>query len=427
MKVKDLELDETVLDWLININASENTRRSYLTGMQEFTAFIGKTPEELLEEARREIREGLLPSERKVKRYINRYRDHLEKKGDAPCTIKTRLTPILSFYGSYDIDIPKRSKKVINAKPKRCHMDIPTKDDIGDVLDICDPLEKAMVLIGVSSGLSMNEISNLRIRDFKKGYDPETKITTMKLRREKTDYDFITFLTPEASKAVLNYLDFRNREAKTGRRRKQQLEKQRITSDDGYLFIGRTISDAYLQTKDEKLRKMATSTILAMYRRLAEDTHKNADVGTWNVMRSHNLRKFFNSTLINAGAQLFFIDYCMGHKIDALHEAYFRADPMKMRDIYQEYVPYLTIEKETDFTPQHQAANEEIKRLKSELEKSKVERYEIQKVKDELDKRQKEIDALRETIGEFLAEEHIREEHERLSKEYNEYIKMFGE
>ena len=36
-EVRDLEQDETVCDWLMDINASENSRRSYLVGMQEYT------------------------------------------------------------------------------------------------------------------------------------------------------------------------------------------------------------------------------------------------------------------------------------------------------------------------------------------------------------------------------------------------------
>ena len=88
------------------------------------------------------------------------------------------------------------------------------------VLKVCDPLERALVLVGVSSGLSSNEIINLKIKDFKYGFDEKTNITTLKLRREKTKVDLITFLSPEASQAVQDYLNYRNKTIKTKNERR---------------------------------------------------------------------------------------------------------------------------------------------------------------------------------------------------------------
>ena len=35
-----------------------------------------------------------------------------------------------------------------------------------EVLKVCDPMEKAVVLVGISSGLGANEIINLRVGGF---------------------------------------------------------------------------------------------------------------------------------------------------------------------------------------------------------------------------------------------------------------------
>lgn len=99
-------------------------------------------------------------------------------------------------------------------------------------------MEKAIVLVGTASGLAVNEITNLKIRDFKQGYDKETGITTLQLRREKTNYDFVTFLTPEASRTVLSYLEHRGRMPKSDKQemRTKQLLKQKVVNDAGFLF-----------------------------------------------------------------------------------------------------------------------------------------------------------------------------------------------
>jgi hypothetical protein len=71
-------------------------------------------------------------------------------------TVKAYMSGIQSFYRSYDFELPTlpRSK----AKTLEKNKDIPTKEDLQEVLKICDPLEKSVLLVGVSSGLSSNEI-----------------------------------------------------------------------------------------------------------------------------------------------------------------------------------------------------------------------------------------------------------------------------
>lgn len=71
-------------------------------------------------------------------------------------------------------------------------------------------MEKAILLKGVVSGLSAQEIIKLKSKDFTKEYDPETEITTLKLSREKVNFDFITFLSHEATRPVREYLEYRN-------------------------------------------------------------------------------------------------------------------------------------------------------------------------------------------------------------------------
>jgi integrase len=103
---------------------------------------------------------------------------------------------------------------------------IPSKEDIQDILKVCEPIETALVLAGVSSGLSAIELCNLKVADFKNGYDPDTGITTLHIRRVKTRVDFITFFTPEASKAIIEYLEYRNRTPKTRKKEKNDCSQK---------------------------------------------------------------------------------------------------------------------------------------------------------------------------------------------------------
>jgi hypothetical protein len=103
--------------------------------------------------------------------------------------------------------------------------------------------------------LSANEVIRLTVKQFKDGYDPETRITTLPFCLQKKKVDFITFLSPETSQSVLDYLDYRNRKTKSNReRRLNQLEKQRILSDINFLFCKQNVSDSFLETKNDNVR-----------------------------------------------------------------------------------------------------------------------------------------------------------------------------
>jgi site-specific recombinase XerD len=353
--------------------------------MQDFTEYTEKNPETLLEEAENEIIAGKLMRHRQLKRHLIGFRQHLKDEGKAPLTIKSRLTGVKSFFETNDIEIPKLPR-VGKAKPLEKNKEIPTKEDLQDVLKVADPLEKAIVLCGTSSGIGANEIGNLKVKDFKRGYDPETGITTLKLRREKAEFDFITFLSPEASKATLDYLEYRNRTTKEPRQI-EIIKKQKVYSENDYLFIRRQILPEYLKKHDDNLRKLDTEALIKIYRRLADKARKNTPANDWSFIRSHNVRKYFNSALLNAGADSFHVEFFMGHTLDDTKAAYFKANSEELKKTYIKYAPYLTIQKEADVSesPDYLRIVEENKTLQRETVRHVIERSELQDLRAELD------------------------------------------
>lgn len=401
MKAKELMDDKIIKNWFSGIKATNSTKKSYLQAMQGYTEHTSKSPLQLIEEAEHEIKAGLLMRERTITTHLMEYREGLESQDLAPLTVKGRMTGVCSFYKYYNIQLPVIPKSTKKARPQLKRKQIPTKDDIRTMLQFCDPLERALMLVGVSSGLSAVDIANLRVKYFLEGYDPKTEITTLHLIRQKMDYEFYTFLSPEASKAVKDYLDYRGRTTKDeGRKRDNQLEKQHVTTKDGYLFVRRAIPDEYLKLKKEKereeLRKLDEKSIVAIYQRLNIAAQKSASHGEYNIIRSHNLRRFFNSTLLSEHAQLFFVDFLLGHKLDATHEAYYRANPESLKEEYKKYIPYLTIQKEADISesPEYLRVKQENQILQAETARHVVERSELQELRAEIEKTKKALAAV---------------------------------
>lgn len=218
--------------------------------------------------------------------------------------------------------------------------------------------------------------------------------------------------------------------------RHRQLAKQRVYNDSDYLLIRRNVPEEYLETRNEELRKLTGKAITEIYRKLAEKAHKNTPPRVWGLIRSHNIRKFFNSALLNAGADSFTVDFWMGHIQDSTRAAYFRASAESgLKELYIQYIPYITIEKSLDpsehpdfirlkkesETYARAAANAAVERnelieLRVEMEKMKQEREikeslrtgysqfvdqdfeEIQKMKTALKQELEEISILKETL-----------------------------
>jgi integrase len=267
------------------------------------------------------------------------------------------------------------------------------------------PPERAIVLVGLSAGLAEADIMNLKVKDFTAAYDVTTGIATMKLTRVKTGIKYCTFLTPEASQSVLDYLEFRNRPIPHGipKQRVDQLKKQHVESGNGYLFILRSIPDGYLETRDEELRKFKVRAFTKLYEHLAEKCGKKNPEGC-NIVRPHNMRKYFISTLRNTGFELAVINHMAGHKEKAVDRAYYWADAEKLKEQYKKFVPYITIQKELNVSESsdYLKIKQENQILQAETTRHVVERSKLQELRQKLDRMERENEEKSEIMDIFL-------------------------
>jgi integrase len=409
MNVHQLEKDKLVKDWLRAKTKSTNTKKSYLTGLQIYTDFTKMSPGDLIDEAETEQigEQSVVMRKRKINDHILDFKDYLESLDIAPLTVDNRLKAVRSFYNFFYIQLPSLPRSEKTAHPLQEHTIIPEKEDIREVLRIADPLEKAIILVGCASGLAAADISNLKVSDFINGYDQSTGITTLRLRRVKTGFDFITFLTPEASKAVQDYLDFRSRDVKDRHGRKEVVNKQKIVNNSEYLFICRHVPAEYLETGNEELRKLDEDNIFTLYQRLVEDSRLKTKHGKWNTLRSHNLRKYFNNQLKKAGCDIETKEFLMAHRTRESRGHYDAQiqDPEGLKEKYKGFIPYLTIEKELDIleSPEFKKIKAENETLAREAVRATVERVEITNLKEELEQIRKEERERAEITTEFLA------------------------
>lgn len=448
----ELRKEPTVIKWLERINRKPKTEKSYLMALDKYIKFTGMTPTQLIEEAKRENREGVDPDDRAIQNRRYGFRKHLQnlksERTNAklkPLSIRSAMRGVQSFYTAFHLDAPKLHGGDIAESCTENTQTI-TREQIYEVLKHCTLVEKAIILVGCASGLAEADIINLKIEQFKKGYDAKTGFTTLeKLIRVKTKVQFTTFLTPEASQAVRDYLKFRNHEPiEKSEEILEKAAKQKITSEKGYLFIKQVIPKEYKVNYEpnewadnEELRKYNEDAITHLFRRLAEKSgYINPD--GWNIVRSHNSRKFFSLTLRNAGVHIDSdqIEHMMGHKKNQRGKAYIDFTTETLRATYELAAPYLTIDKSKQGIDieKYEEVIVERDKLKSEVESASIERYELQEHQRKLEEQQREIRTLKAkqlwmqgelqrktaALDERIGDDHIEEEEEKVQQAFEE-------
>lgn len=81
----------------------------------------------------------------------------MKNKGNSTNTIKSYIETIRAFYYEYEIDIPKIRGVLNNNSENPSFEELPNKDHIKQILDICSLRDKAIVLLHFSSGMGASE------------------------------------------------------------------------------------------------------------------------------------------------------------------------------------------------------------------------------------------------------------------------------
>jgi integrase len=225
----------------------------------------------------------------------------------SPATIASYICPITHFYEMNDVTIKWKKLNKFKAKYYNITEDKPyTRQQIKTLVDAATLRDKCIILIMCSAGLRRGAIPYLRIRDLQK----IDKYNLYKINVYKKEQEhYITFCTPECTKYIDQYLDWR-----------QHIGEQ--LKPNSPLF--RTKFDTITQINRPK--SVSADGISFMIHGLLDNTrvrvpnemHKRTE-----LMQTHGFRKFFKTTCINAGMNPLYSEYVMGHRT-GLTKSYFK-------------------------------------------------------------------------------------------------------
>jgi hypothetical protein len=241
---------------------------------------------------------------------------------------------------------------------------------------------------------------------------------------------------------VLAYLEHRDRPTRTGRQVDKDIQTKQKTTPDSYLFIADHVPKEYLKESApkkpaetdseyeerkakegkkagpqrkaeteheyrerleneriarEEMRRLKPEAIYNLYRTISDNSGQDSASGVYNLIRSHNMRKWFSSTLRKAGCDADLIELFMGHTLGGTKDAYI---DLKIDDgiadvkaKYANYIAHLTIQKPLDVSssPEYRKIEEENKVLVAETVKHMVERDEMAELKKEMRRMQMDM------------------------------------
>ena len=362
--------DPLFIEFYTDRNLSKTSIKHYKWALDKYSIFNSKTPSELINEADTEEEKGIRGKNRKIVKRLKNFRSELIKNKASPNTIQSYFTKVKTFYKHFGIEIPYiPPAKIPNGRHER-YSDIPSIDDIRQVVESTSNLKhKAVILFMSSSGSAMNETTSLTVQDFidaTRDYHTSTSIMDVldelegqrdvipifELVRAKTDYFYYTCCSPEATIAIVKYLK----------------SQSKIEPDD-------------------KLFDIDKPGLKAVFNRLNDNNGFGKITDRMNFFHSHALRKFHATTIEDVDLA----NELQGRKSNAIKEAYFKKNPKRLRERYTPYLNKLMINRAETFSIE----SEEFKTVKREL-------HTQQQVNKEMGEK---IDGLENLVKELLEKE----------------------
>lgn len=375
---------------------SSSTIRFYKSAISTYQEIIGKTLDELIEEADIEEEKGIRWKNRKIKNHLIDFRNYLyENKSEG--TAKRYFAAVKTVYTHFEIELhslPSFNSKQIDKTYKMDYDDLLTKEQLVDAYYEANNLFKCLITFGISTGLSKIDMLNLTVGDWIKAN--EKYITTdglfnqlMELKkqdecipcfkgnRKKTDSVYITFCSPEAAEHINQYLLGRDAQIRDAH------------AEDNSL-------PAKLEYTD-KLFSVTKEHVTYTFKKINNKLNLGK-VGKFGKFRCHMLRKFQASTLLNSEIVTWTveeIDTLQGRSMDITHQAYFKNSREKLYKKYVECVDELML-----FKTIHTVDEDEFEKVKTE---NNFYKQEIVKNEQIMEAQQKKIDEIKKNQEELEA------------------------
>ena len=307
----------------------------------------------------------------KIEDMIKTYIIHLKKRVKAN-SVPSYIKPIKFFLEVNGMENKIRWKQITKLYPEKTKLSGNSAWQTEDILRMINSTNnlknKAIIHFLASTGVRVGALTDLRLSHITDMPDK----CKMVLVYEDSKEEYQTFLTPEATKSLDDYLD----------ERKIQGE---------YIHDGSPLFRSKWVLKSEKPHPMTTQAIQTMIVRAIRGANVRgiSKDGRYKTQSAHGFRKRFNTILkLNKEVNDNAIEKMLGHK-NGLDGVYLQITTEKLFKEFKAGITDLTI---------------------NPTERQKMEILKLEKDKTELEETKKRIELLEESVAEMMSvNEHARE------------------
>jgi integrase len=285
-------------------SGSKQTESVYRASFTRFCTFLESTPERIME-SWDSAKFDLAKREQWVDDMLQKvdyYESTLSKQGLARTSVAFHLGALQSFFKYMRLPVPVQG---FNADPVYHNRDI-TKEEIKRILNNSTPRDRAYFLMMLQSGLRPVTLVQLRYEqlseDFESGKHPSVLIRVPKEETKGEYTGHVTFIGPDAVKALHDYFNER-----------------------GVPQPSETVFKAKTPNKFSMRFKYHVESL-----NLIQDRRPK---GQPQQLRLYCLRKHFDKMARQAGPD--FVKFWMGHTL-GVEDHYFSKDPEFQRKQYEE-------------------------------------------------------------------------------------------
>jgi integrase len=229
-----------------------------------------------------------------------------------------------------------------------------------------------------SAGLRRGALQYLRISDLEK-IDKYNLYKISVYKKEQEQYT--TFCTPECTKYIDQYLDWRQR---LGEQLKPNSPVFRIEFD--------TVTEV------NRPKPVSVYLVAFMIERLLDRTGIRTPVTGDNLqrtelMQTHGFRKFFKTTSINAGVHPLYSEYLMGHR-SGLTKSYFKPTDAELLKGNEKALGYVAAINDLTINEEFRLHKriDELTKEKDEIELREIRhREELKSIREEMEKKFQQI------------------------------------
>ena len=362
---------------------AEQSKKKYAYLLDLYIQFLD------LKGGRNELSLLLDQNAKTIENSIISYILQLKKENYSYSTINTRLAAIAHFYTMNDIVINrKKIGKYLGEHIKTIKDRAYTVDEIKKIVDACDLKYKIIVTMMASTGCRIGAISNIKISDLI--YIKKEKLHQI-FFYTNTKEEYYSFCTPECSKYIMEYLEYRERCG------------EKINHESPLLRNDFTLDDLL---HIENAKHVSTRTFAFYLRNILIKTglrvtipreHRGSKKKTRKeVSANHGFRKFCHTTMANARISPEIREMLLGHSL-GISDSYYKPTEQEMLLEYLKVVDSLTINDEYRLSKQ-------VQELKTKNEESEyIIKGKLQEKEEQIKKLEESVAFLSDKFNAFLA------------------------